>query len=217
MKITNLLTITVITMLVLPQISCKKDWAAKIDNETISMDEFNKFYYLQTKMMTNIESKEEIDKLADNPAYANHPLLSKTGFLDHLIAQKLLYRKAMDDKSINHDELDAIIEMMKITTVAQYYLGKKLKDKITVSDEEINAVYNANKKKFTGKTADEASAYIKQQIFAQKTRQETNKYVMELIAESKVDKEGFKDYQKKNKKPAAAAEPKPEVKTEEKK
>jgi len=195
-------------MLVIPQISCKKDWAAKIDGETISMEDFNKFYYLQSKMMTNIESNEEIDKLAENPAYANHPLLSKAGFLDHIIAQKLLYKKAMDDKAIDHNELDTVIEMIKIQTVAQYYLGKKLKDKITVSDEEVNSVYNQNKAKFVGRTADEATAYIKQQIFAQKSRQETNKYIMELIAESKVDKEGFKNAQSKTVK-APAAEVKP--------
>ncbi|HNX24249.1 MAG TPA: hypothetical protein PKG60_09380 [Spirochaetota bacterium] len=208
MKIKHLFTICIITMLVIPQISCKKDWAAKIDGETISMEDFNKFYYLQSKMMTNIESNEEIDKLAENPAYANHPLLSKAGFLDHIIAQKLLYKKAMDDKAIDHNELDTVIEMIKIQTVAQYYLGKKLKDKITVSDEEVNSVYNQNKAKFVGRTADEATAYIKQQIFAQKSRQETNKYIMELIAESKVDKEGFKNAQSKTVK-APAAEVKP--------
>jgi len=199
-------------MLVIPQISCKKDWAAKVDNETISMDEFNKFYYLQSKMMTNLETNEEVDKLAENPAYANHPLLSKAGFLDHIIAQKLLYKEAMDDKSIDKDELDTVIEMIKIQTVAQYYLGKKLKDKITVSDEEVNTVYNQNKAKFAGRTADEATAYIKQQIFAQKSRQETNKFIMELIGKSKVNKDGFKDYQSKNAKAPVTPEVKPEVK-----
>ncbi len=193
MKIKHLLTILIITMLIIPQISCKKEWAAKVDGETISMEDFNKFYYLQSKMMANLETNEEVDKLAENPAYANHPLLSKAGFLDHIIAQKLLYKKAMSDKSIDKDELKTVIEMIKIQTAAQYYLGKKLKDKITVSDEEVTAVYNQNKSKFAGRTADEATAYIKQQIFTQKSRQETNKYIMELIAESKVDKDGFKE------------------------
>jgi len=196
MKIKHLLTILIITMLVVPQISCKKEWAAKVDGETISMEDFNKFYYLQSKMMANVETNEEVDKLAENPAYANHPLLSKAGFLDHIIAQKLLYKKAMNDKSIDKDELDTVIEMIKIQTAAQYYLGKKLKDKITVSDEEVTAVYNQNKAKFAGRTADEATAYIKQQIFTQKSRQETNKYIMELIAESKVEKDGFKEAMK---------------------
>jgi len=176
------------------------------------MEDFNKFYYLQSKMMTNIESNEEIDKLAANPEYANHPLLSKAGFLDHLIAQKILYRKAMDDKAIDHKELDTVIEMIRVQTVAQYYLGKKLKDKITVSDEEVNSVYNANKAKFVGKTADEATAYIKQQIFAQKSREETNKYITELLAEFKINKEGFRDSQSKSAKTAT-----PEVKSPEKK
>ncbi len=206
MKIKHLFTILIITMLVIPQISCKKDWAAKIDGETISMEDFNKFYYLQTKMMANVETDAEVDKLAENPAYANHPLLSKAGYLDHIIAQKLLYNKAINDKSINQDELKTVIEMIKIQTAAQYYLGKKLKDKITVSDEEVNAVYNQNKAKFAGRTADEATAYIKQQIFTQKSKQETNKYIMELIAESKVDKEGFNNSVKK------PAEAKPEEK-----
>lgn len=203
MKIKHLFTICIIFMLAVPQISCKKEWAAKIDGEAISMEEFNKFYYLQSKMMTNIETNEEIDKLAASPEYANHPLLSKAGFLEHIIAQKLLYKKAMEDKSIDHDELNTVIEMIKIQTVAQYYLGKKLKNKITVSDEEVNAIYNANKQKFAGKTADEATAYIKQQIFAQKSRQETNKYITELIAESKIEKDGFNNSQNNTPKPAS--------------
>jgi len=211
MKIKHFLTICIITMIAVTQISCKKDWAAKIDDDTISMEDFNKFYYLQSKMMTNVETNEEVDKLADNPSYANHPLLSKAGFLDHLIAQKLLYKKAMNDKNINKDELNTVIEMIKIQTVAQYYLGKKLKDKITVSDEEVNAVYSQNKSKFAGRTADEATAYIKQQIFSQKSRQETNRYIMDLIAESKVDKEGFKNSQSKTSK-TPTPEVKPEVK-----
>jgi len=206
MNIKHFFTILIITMLVIPQISCKKDWAAKIDGETISMEDFNKFYYLQTKMMANVETDAEVDKLAENPAYANHPLLSKAGYLDHIIAQKLLYNKARNDKSIDQKELDTVIEMIKIQTAAQYYLGKKLKDKISVPDEEVNAVYNQNKAKLAGRTADEATAYIKQQIFTQKSKQETNKYIMELIAESKVEKDGFNNSVKK------PAEAKPEEK-----
>ncbi len=206
MKIKHFLTLGVISILSLAFISCSNEWAAKIDDETISIEDFNKFYYLQSKMMANVETNEEVDKLADNPAYANHPMLNKTAYLDHLVAQKLLYRKAMNDKAINKQELDTLIEMIKVQTVAQYYLGKKLKDKITVSDEEVSAVYNKNKSKFAGRTADEATAYIKQQIFSQKSRQETNKYVMDLIAESKVEKEGLKNYLSKTAKKTAPAE-----------
>lgn len=199
----SVIFLTLITVLSISFISCKNmfgETAATIDGDKITIDELNKFYYIQNKMLTNIDSKEEIDKLADNPAYANHPFLNKANFLEHLIAQKVLYDKAMSDKSIDKDELNTLLEMVKIQTAAQYFLSKKLKDKITVTDEEVEKIYTENKSKFAGKTADEASNYIKQQIFAQKSRMETNKYVAELLGEHAINKDGFKEYMTKQKK-----------------
>jgi hypothetical protein len=199
----SVLMLTLIAAIIVSFVSCKNmfgDAAAKIDGDKITIEELNKFYYVQNKMLTNIDSKDEIDKLADNPAYANHPFLNKTNFLDHLIAQKVLYDKAMDDKSIDKDELDTLLEMVKVQTAAQYFLSKKLKDKITVTDEEVDKIYSENRSKFAGRTAEEASNYIKQQIFAQKSRQETNKYIAELLAEHAINKDGFKEYMSKNKK-----------------
>lgn len=204
----SVLMLTLIAAIVVFSTSCKNmfgDAAAKIDGDKITIEELNKFYYVQNKMLTNIDSKEEIDKLADNPAYANHPFLNKANFLDHLIAQKVLYEKAMDDKSIDKDELETLLEMVKVQTAAQYFLSKKLKDKIAVTDEEVDKIYSENRSKFAGRTADEASNYIKQQIFSQKSRQETNKYIAELLAEHAINKEGFKEYQAKNAKPAAGS------------
>lgn len=192
------------------------DAAATIDGDKITIEELNKFYYVQNKMLTNIDSKDEIDKLADNPAYANHPFLNKANFLDHLIAQKVLFEKAMDDKSIDKDELETLLEMVKVQTAAQYFLSKKLKDKITVTDEEVDKIYSENRSKFAGRTADEASNYIKQQVFAQKSRQETNKYIAELLAEHAINKEGFKEYAAKNKKSTTDAPANQEQKTEQK-
>jgi len=185
------------------------DVAAKVDGDKITIEELNKYYYIQNKMLTNIESKEEIDKLAENTAYANHPFLNKANFLDHLIAQKLLYKKAMNDKNIDKDELETLLEMVKIQTAAQFFLGKKLKDKITVTDEEVDKVYSENRSKFAGRTADEATMYIKQQIFTSKSRQETNRYISDLISESAINKDGFKEYMEKHKKPAPAASEQP--------
>jgi len=168
-------------------------------------------------MLTNIDSKEEIDKLSNNPAYANHPFLNKANFLDHLIAQKVLFEKAMDDKSIDKEELETLLEMVKVQTAAQYFLSKKLKDKIAVTDEEVEKIYSENRSKFAGRTAEEASNYIKQQIFSQKSRQETNKYIAELLAEHAINKDGFKEYQAKTSKTTAdSSTTGPEQKTEQK-
>lgn len=197
----SVIMLTLIAAIITSLISCKNmfgDAAAKIDGDKITIEELNKFYYVQNKMLTNIDSKEEIDKLADNPAYANHPFLNKANYLDHLIAQTVLFEKAMDDKSIDKDELETLLEMVKVQTAAQYFLSKKLKDKIQVTDEEVEKVYSQNKSKFAGRTAEEASNYIKQQIFTQKSRVETNKYIAELLAEHAINKDGFKEYMAKN-------------------
>ena len=206
MNIKLLSILTLVTVLSISFTSCNlfSDTAAKVDGDKITIDELNRYYYIQNKMVTNIESKEEIDKLAANPAYANHPFLNKANFLDHIIAQKLLYKKAMDDKNIDKEELDTLVEMVEMQTVAQYFLGKKLKDKITVTDEEVAKVYNENRAKFAGRTADEATNYIKQQIFASKSRQETNRYISDLVSESAINKDGFKEYMEKQKKNAPA-------------
>jgi len=203
-------------------VSCGKffgDAIATIDGDKITIEEFKKFYYIQNKLITNIDSNEEIDKLADNPAYAEHPFLNKSKFLEHLIAQKVLYEKAMEDKSIDKEELKTLLEMVKMQTAAQYYLSKKLKNKITVTDEEVEKIYSENKSKFAGRTAEESINYIKQNVFAQKSRIEADKLVKELLAEHSIKKDGFREYMEKEAKSKpqnSATETQTENKTEQK-
>ncbi len=209
--------IAVLTILAMSQTLYAKDWAAKIDDEIISMDDFNRFFYLTAKMITDVKTDEEVDKLTENPAYANHPVLSKSGFLDHLITQKLLYKKAMDDKTIEQKKLDTLLELVKLQTVAQYYLSKKIKNKIIITEEEIDKIYKENTGDSAGDAIDEAKTEyirkkIRQEILTQKSKVETNKYIMNLLSESKIDKEGFTDSQIKTEKKVN-----PEVKSKAKK
>ena len=206
--------------LLLTTISCGKigssDWAVKIDNDVISMDEFNKLYYTQNKLLLRVETDEEVDKMAANAASLNpqyQQYLVKSNFLDHIIAQKLLYKKALADGDINQDNLETIIEIAKMQAVATYYLGLKLKDQIgTPSEEEVEAFYNQNRRLFKGVPLNDAVIdRIKQQIFMQKSQLKSNEYIMSLMAESKVNKEGFKKHMKDQKKEA-----KEEVKEEKK-
>lgn len=209
MKIRVLILSLLLTITAIFSISCNNisgEWAAEIDGKTISIDEFNSYYYTQNKMMANVPSKEDVDKLAADPAYADHPFLNKANFLDHLIAQKLIYNKAMKDKSIDKEELNSILEITKIQAASQYFLGQKLKDKISVTDEEVAEFYNKNRSQFAGRTANEATAYIRQQLMAYKSRQEANQYVLELVAESEVKKEGLREYLAKTKKPEESKE-----------
>ncbi len=217
MKFRILLLSFILLAVILPMVSCNSggEVAAKIDGEVITVGELNQFYYTQNKMLTNLKTNEEIDKLASDPAYARHPYLNKASFLDQLISQKLLYKKAFEDKSIDQEELKTMVEMTKVQTVSQYYLGQKLKDRITVTDKEVNDYYAKNRKRFAGRTANDATQMIKQQIFQYKSRKEANQYIMELMAESKVNKEGFAEYMKKTAKTSTEVK-KEEPKKEEK-
>jgi len=188
MKLKNLLIICAIAVLMFPLSLYAENWAAKINNETISMEDFNRFYYFQCKIMADVQTDEEVDNLAAKPEYANHPMFSKSGYLDHLIAQKLLFKKAMEDKTVNEKELSTLMELIKMQSVAQYYLGKKIKDKVAVTDEEVNKYYEENKENFAGRPKEEVTAYIKKQLVMQKSRMETNKYIQDLLSENKIDK-----------------------------
>jgi len=177
-----------------------KNWAVKIDDDTISMDEFERFYYTQNKLLLNIDKNEEIDKLAADPSLLNPQLqqyIIKANFLDHLVAQRLLFKKALSDKTVSQKELETIQEIAKMQAVATYYLGTQLKDSITVTDEEVDKFYRENIQLFKGVPMnDSVISRIKQQIFMQKSSALSNQYIMNLLAESKVNKEGFKNYMK---------------------
>ncbi len=179
----------------------KGEWAVKIDDDVISVEEFNRFYYTQIKALFNIEDKEEVDKMAANPQSMNpqyQKVFVKKNFLDQLIAQKLLYKKALSDKDIDQEELKTYIELAKMQAVATFYLGRKLKDQIEVSKEDINKFYMANRKYFAGRPIDDkVENQIKRTIIMQRTEAKSQEYIMNLVAESKVNKEGFKNYMKK--------------------
>ena len=184
-------------ILIILQLSCNKEWAAKIDDSTkIYMDEFNKFYYLQAKLALNIDSLEEIDKLAEDPRYEK-TALNKAEFLKNLVAQKLLYNKAIGDKNIDKDELNAYAEFIKMQSVNQYYLMKKFKDRIAVTDEEVEIEYNKNRAQFAGMNPEAVANYIGQQLSARKLSFETDTYLKNLMGEYKINYDGLKEYLKK--------------------
>ena len=195
--ITALLGCSIISML-----SCGDDsgWGVKIENETISIDEINRYYYIFNKATYNLRTNEEVDKLASeagnlDPRDTRRQYLAKNNFVDYLIAQKLVYNKAVKDPSVDKKELDAILEMSRMQAVVTFYLGQKFKDKIAVTDAEVEKFYAENKAGFRGVPLnDDVIDRIKQQIFFQKSMIASNEYIMELMAETRIKKEGFKEY-----------------------
>lgn len=178
--------------------SVNDSWAVKIDDEVITIDEFNNFYYTQNKIMFNLKTNEEVDQLAseaDTLSPQMQQYIVKSSFLDSLVAQKLLYNKAIKDTQLDQKELKTTLELSRLQTAASYYVANKLRDQIQVTDEEVEEFYTENRSMFRGVPLNESVINrIKQQILLQKSSIASNQYVMELIAESKINKEGFKKY-----------------------
>jgi hypothetical protein len=183
-----------------------ESWMAKIDNEVITVDYFNKMYYTQNKIMLNLE-KDEIDKIADDPSSLDpqvQQLVVKKSFLDQLVAQKVICNKALNDEFIDKEELKIIIEISRLQAISQYYMAQKLKGRITVTDQEVDKFYKENSNYFKGVPIDDnVIEKIKQQIFMNKAKLESNEIIMDLLSEAKINKEGFKKYmEERNKKKA---------------
>jgi hypothetical protein len=180
--------------------TCKKEGdevAVKIDDEKITINQFNNYYYMFARMMLNLE-KKDADKMAANPEIETHPtlnLLNKSKFMEFFVSRKLLYIKAFQDESINKDDLKTVTELAKLQFISSYYLSQKLKDEIKVSDDDVNKFYAKNKDKLKGVPMnDEAINWMKQQIFMEKLELRSNQFILEILGEIKVNKDGFKKY-----------------------
>ncbi|MCU0844933.1 MAG: SurA N-terminal domain-containing protein [Spirochaetes bacterium] len=151
--------------------SCSKyggEWVAKIDSDTITIDELNTFYYAQQKSLYNLP-KEKIDELAADPAQvAKNPTLNKQEFLEQLIRQRLVYKKAMSDGTGKDDEVEALMQMAEEAVVVGFYVREKFKNEIEPTAEEVENIYRQQGARFKGVPADQAEMYIKQQLQQQK-------------------------------------------------
>jgi len=193
----QILTIILI-LLISFTFACSKDsdWAVKIDDQTISMKDFNRFYYSQNKIMLNLATNEEVDKLAEDAESLSNPqlrqLLVKQNFLDQLIAQRLIYNKAYSDKSIDKKEMEAVVEFTKMQALASYYIAQKLRDRLQITDDEVEEFYRTHRQHFRGIPLNqEVIDRIKQQILMEKSQFETNQYLRNLLEEAKVDRKGL--------------------------
>ena len=184
---------SVIAIMVLAMvISCGNQyggkWIAKIDDETITDNELNAYYYAQMKSIYNLP-KEEIDKLAQDPAQLErNPLLNKNNFLEQMIQQRLVYKKAIDDGTLKNEELKTLLDISKEGLVVQYYIREKFKNDISIAPQEVEMIYNQQRARFKGVPIDQAEMYIKQQLFQQKLNMKIKELVDTLRDEKKIEK-----------------------------
>ena len=173
-------------------ISCNNkfsgEWVAKIDGDTVTIDQLEIYYYAQQKSIYNI-TKVEIDKLASDPAsLEKNPTLNKQEFLEQLIRQRLVYKQAFEEGLLKNPEVDALIKMAEEAVVVGYYVREKFKDEISVTDEEVEKIYSQKRSNFKGVPIEQAELYIKQQVLQQKLQLKIRELVESLREKSKIEK-----------------------------
>lgn len=193
MKIKGIIPVfaVVTAALVISFTGCKKysgPWVAKIENQTITLDELNTIYYAQQKSLYNLP-KEKIDELAADPAHvAKNPTLDKEVFLEQLIQQRLVYRKAKDEGLLKQKELNALMDMAKEAVVVGYYVREKFKNQIEPTDTEVSEIYQKQRARFQGVPIDQAEMFIKQQVSQQKLQMKIRNLVEGLKEVKKIEK-----------------------------
>lgn len=163
-------------------------WVAKVNGETITVENFEKVYYTQHEQLYK-SKKDEIDNFASDPAAVKrNPLLNKSNFLEQEISQILVYNAAKDEKLLEDNDVTSLMKMQKEGLTVGYYLKDKYKDEIRATEEEIGAVYAREKDRFKGVSVSKAELYISQQIQEQKLKQKYSELMSSLIEKSIIEK-----------------------------
>jgi len=126
----------------------------------------------QKDVITLKEFNERISNLP--PRYQDIVSKNKKQFLDELIVDKLLYNEATSQNLERDPEVKRIFEEAKKKILIARLLKDEIDDKVTVSDEEIQDYYNANREKFTQPEVLRASHILV------KTDKEANEILAEL-------------------------------------
>lgn len=166
----------------------ESQWVARINEDTITLGQFNTFYYAQQKSIYNGTNKEIDARAADPDEVSKNPLLSKAEFLENLIRQKLVYNEAVENGVLDNKEVKALVQMAQEAIVVGYFVKEKFKDQINVTEEEIGQVYTKQKARFRGVPIEQAEQYIRQQLTQQKLQLKLRDLVESLRDEGKIEK-----------------------------
>jgi len=167
----------------------KDGWVLKINGDELSVKDFEMMYYAQNKTIYNVPN-DEIDKIAKNPsAIQSNPILNKEEFVEQILRQRLLYAKAESDDVLENKELKDIITTQEEINCYMFYLMRKFKDKITVSEDEVAFIYEKQKEQMKNAPIDQAEQYIRQVVYAQKFQYEVEKFITDLKTKSAIEKD----------------------------
>ena len=132
------------------------EWVVKIENSVVSLDEFQrefKWHVLSRQMDDEQRKKYEND------------VMNKKKFLTSLINEHLIQKKALQEGYEKKKEVQDLLKMMSRRAIIQVYLNDKLEPKLTEpTDEQIETIYNQNKKLLANVDIEVARQQIKFQL-----------------------------------------------------
>lgn len=154
------------------------DWVAKIDNKTITLNEFEKEFNVHVYSLPIDEKQKDL--------YQND-IINKKKFLTNLVNEYLIYQKALQKGYDKRKDVQDLIKAVERRAIIQVYLNEKIEPKLQdIPDEQIESIYNQNKKLFAGVDIDVARQQIKMQLLQRQYNDYLNDLVDELKGEAKV-------------------------------
>ncbi len=155
-------------------------WVRKIDDTTITMDEFEREFAVHVYSLPIDEAQKT--RYRDDPA-------NKKKFLTNLVNEYLIYKKALKEQYDRRREVQDLLKAVKRRAIIQVYLNDKIEPKLTdIPDEQIETIYNQNKKLFVGVDIDVARQQIRMQLLQKQYNDHLNELIDSLKGEAKVVK-----------------------------
>jgi hypothetical protein len=155
-------------------------WVVKIDNRVITLEEFEREFDVHVFSLPFDEaqkSKYESD------------VVNKKKFLTNLINEYLIYNKALYEGFEKRKEVQDLLRAVRRRAIIQVYLDEKIEPKLKdIPDDQIEAIYNQNKKMYAGVDIDMARQQIKMLLLQRQYNEYLNELVDELKGEAKVIK-----------------------------
>jgi uncharacterized protein YxeA len=153
-------------------------WLVKIDGKTVTLKEFEQEFNVHVYSLPIVdEDKERYSKDEAN----------KKRFLTNLVNEHLIYNKAVDNGYLKRKDVQAFIEAVSRRAVLQVYLNDVIEPKLQeIPDEQIEAIYNQNKKLYAGVDIDVARQDIKMKLLQQQYNNRLNELIDNLMGEAKV-------------------------------
>ena len=153
-------------------------WVAKIDNRTLSLEEFESEFDVHVYSLP-IDDEQKV-------AYEND-VKNKKQFLTNLINEYLIYQKALNKGYDKRRDVQDLVQAVKRRAIIQVYLNEAIEPKLTeIPDEQIEAIYNQNKKLFAGVDVEVAGQQIKMQLLQRQYNDYLNELIDGLKGEAKV-------------------------------